>query len=246
MEVFTTTPFPSYAITNPYSLGCHDNGYVTTLRSHITAGLKSKLTLMRGYTDIAAGFSELELPSFSIPDLFIPNKLVNSPPSSRTNSPPMQPLVPLPTSPPPAAPQERKMVHRSSISTIQQGFDALPFASSGEGEETVRKQPLTPPSYSSAVQSSPPPKRVCTPELDSSASTSSSDESDDFSIVSHSRSLTNSRSRRVNPNIVSLRPQLPPSSHLIIPTTATLETCVTLFLSLFVIHRLTDYLILRY
>ncbi|KAF9557235.1 hypothetical protein CPC08DRAFT_743709 [Agrocybe pediades] len=194
--------------------GCHDNGYVTTLRSQITAGLKSKLTLLRGYTENAAGFAELELSSFCIPDLFIQNKLVASPPANRINSTPVQALAPLPPSPSPpppapAAPEERKMPHRSSISTTQQAFDALPFAS-GEIEETARKQPSTPPTYSSAVQSSPPPKRMATPELDSSGSTSSSDESDDFTLVTRVVSHTNSRARRVNPNILLSKHDPPP------------------------------------
>ena len=56
-------------------IGCHDNGYVTTLRSQITAGFKHKLILLPSYTEMAAGISELGLPSFTIPDLFLTKKL---------------------------------------------------------------------------------------------------------------------------------------------------------------------------
>lgn len=56
-------------------IGCHDNGYVTTLRSQITAGFKHKLILLPSYTEMAAGISELALPSFTIPDLFLTKKL---------------------------------------------------------------------------------------------------------------------------------------------------------------------------
>lgn len=56
-------------------LGCHDNGYVTNLRSQITAGFKHKLILLQSYADMAAGISELCLPSMSCPDLFMLQKL---------------------------------------------------------------------------------------------------------------------------------------------------------------------------
>lgn len=66
--------------------GSHDNGYVTTLRSQITAGLKDKLILLPGYTEIASGISELQLPSLVIPDLFLTEKLASSPGHGRTGS----------------------------------------------------------------------------------------------------------------------------------------------------------------
>ncbi|PPQ77359.1 hypothetical protein CVT25_010941 [Psilocybe cyanescens] len=180
--------------------GCHDNGYVTTIRSHITAGFKNKLTLLRSYTDMAAGMNELELPSFTIPDLFISQKLGMPTPPSHINSIPvhMPTTVPTPAVPPPV---ERPKSHRPSLSIIQQGFDALPFASI-EPEDPCRKQPPQPPSYSSAVQTLP--KRAATPELDSSGSTTC-DESEHGSPNIPQISLTNSRSRRINPNIVSVK-----------------------------------------
>jgi len=59
-------------------IGCHDNGYVSTIRSHITSGYKHKLILLRSYTEHAAGFDELELPILAIPGLFITQKLVST------------------------------------------------------------------------------------------------------------------------------------------------------------------------
>lgn len=59
-----------------FRIGCHDNGYVSTIRSHITSGYKHKLILLRSYTEHAAGFDELELPILAIPGLFITQKLV--------------------------------------------------------------------------------------------------------------------------------------------------------------------------
>ena len=53
-------------------VGCHDHGYIVSLHSQITAGFKQKLNLLRGYIDMATGFNELKLPTFSIPDPFVP------------------------------------------------------------------------------------------------------------------------------------------------------------------------------
>ncbi|KAJ7483296.1 hypothetical protein FB451DRAFT_1234011 [Mycena latifolia] len=55
--------------------GCHDNGYLTTLHSSITSGFKEKLVLLKSYTEMAAGIASLGLPSFAIPDLFMPQKI---------------------------------------------------------------------------------------------------------------------------------------------------------------------------
>lgn len=65
----------SSAIYADHAPGCHDNGYATTLRSQITAGFKHKLILLPTYTEIAAGIAELELPSFTIPELFQVQKI---------------------------------------------------------------------------------------------------------------------------------------------------------------------------
>uniref|UniRef100_A0A4Q2D3G1 DUF7923 domain-containing protein n=1 Tax=Candolleomyces aberdarensis TaxID=2316362 RepID=A0A4Q2D3G1_9AGAR len=55
--------------------GCHDNGYVTTLRSHITSGSRDKLVLLQSYDEVASGIEALNLPIISIPYLFINQKL---------------------------------------------------------------------------------------------------------------------------------------------------------------------------
>ena len=149
---------------------------------------------------MAAGITELELPSFSIPDLFIPQKLTpvatagttvqfNTTP---TNSPNLTCLS-----------AGDDMWQKNTTTIVRQGFDALPFASVERLEMAppTNKGHSTPMSYSSVVQTSP--KRPETPELDSSGSTASSDGSDDS--VPIRASLSNARTRRVNPNIVSVR-----------------------------------------
>ncbi|TRM68231.1 hypothetical protein BD626DRAFT_481139 [Schizophyllum amplum] len=59
-----------------YFGGCHDNGYVDTLRSLITAGHKEKLVLLRGYSDMATEIARLGLPDHSVPGLFRGSKIV--------------------------------------------------------------------------------------------------------------------------------------------------------------------------
>jgi len=179
------------------SVGCHDNGYVTSIRSQITAGFKHKLILLQGYSDMATGIKDLDLPSFHIPELFMPEKLVVLP-FTQFKPPHPMPLPP-PTFPVHLSPAlvEQTIVPTGTPSVfIHEGFDVLPFASAEP--EVLAPKPKSPPSYSSAVQVGVP-KRVITPELDSSGSTSSSDGSDD---LNYRASPTNFRSRRVNPNIV--------------------------------------------
>ena len=177
--------------------GCHDNGYVTTIRSQITAGFKHKLILLRGYADMAAGITELELPSFSIPDLFIPQKLTPVATTGTTVQ-----FNPTPTNSPNLSACD-DVWQKNTTTTVRQVFDALPFASVDRLEMAPKtnKGLSAPMSYSSAVQTSP--KRPETPELDSGGSTASSDGSDDS--VPIRASLSNARTRRVNPNIVSVR-----------------------------------------
>lgn len=146
---------------------------------------------------MATGIKELDLPSFSIPELFMPEKLV-VPPFTQLKKPHPTPL------PPPtfsvqlsSALVEETVVPAEPLSVlVHEGFDALPFASAEP--DVLAPKPKSPPSYSSAVQTGVP-KRVITPELDSSGSTSSSDGSDD---LNYRASPTNFKSRRVNPNIV--------------------------------------------
>ncbi|KAJ7068134.1 hypothetical protein C8F01DRAFT_592893 [Mycena amicta] len=55
--------------------GCHDNGYASDLRSHITAGFREKLILLKGYTQIAREIAALDLPELENADLFRAHKI---------------------------------------------------------------------------------------------------------------------------------------------------------------------------
>jgi hypothetical protein len=110
-------------------LGCHDNGYATTLNSYITSGHKEKLILLPGYTDIAGEIEKLGIPSLRISHLFLAEKLSSpliqhsadrngaqfrhSPPrlNSRLDSSLSESLTP-PMSPP-------GLVHPSSAGTVR-------------------------------------------------------------------------------------------------------------------------------
>ncbi|KAF7289066.1 hypothetical protein HMN09_01354800 [Mycena chlorophos] len=74
--------------------GCHDNGYVANLHSQITAGFKEKLILLKSYDEMAAGIATLarELPTLTIANLFMAQKLndaVPAAPGQRKPSPPL-------------------------------------------------------------------------------------------------------------------------------------------------------------
>ena len=181
-----------FILSKLHCAGCHDNGYATTLRSQITAGFKQKLILLRGYADMAAAINELEIPSFNIPELFIPQKLGVIPSPKQSNLT-LSAVAAAIATPPPCA-NDGNIVSKPDVQ--ETGLEALPFATL-EAEVIVLKQHVLPPSYSSAVQA--PPKRVTTPELDYSGSTASeSDESED----NLRQSPTISKSKLVNPNVV--------------------------------------------
>ena len=142
---------------------------------------------------MAAAINELEIPSFNIPDLFIPQKLgvVPSPKQSNLSLAAVAAAI---ATPPPCAVDGNII---SKLDVHETGLEVLPFAAV-EHEVIVPKQHVSPPSYSSAVQA--PPKRATTPELDYSGSTASeSDESED----NLRQSPTISKSKLVNPNVVS-------------------------------------------
>ena len=103
--------------------GCHDNGYLTTLRSLITAGHASKLVLLQGYNEMAAGFRTLDLPCWKIDDLFEPEKLC----PSQSESPVLSAAVP---SVPPGLTKERI---RSNSAT----FTSLPASGGPVGPRTL-------------------------------------------------------------------------------------------------------------
>jgi len=142
---------------------------------------------------MAAGFNELELPAFSIAELFIPQKLMPT-----STNPQTQPMPTVSASP--MLPQTigEEVPQKTFTSIVQQEFDALPFASVDRLEMSPPKERPVPLSYSSAVQA---PKRSATPELDSNGSTVSSDFED--SLPMRRPSLFNARSRRIDPNRVS-------------------------------------------
>ena len=139
---------------------------------------------------MAAAINELEIPSFTIPDLFIPQKLGVVPSPKQSNL--ALAAVPAPIATPPPCADDGNIVSKPDMH--ETGLEVLPFATV-EPEVIV---PKSPPSYSSAVQALP--KRAITPELDYSGSTASeSDESED----NLRQSPTISKSKLVNPNVVS-------------------------------------------
>jgi hypothetical protein len=141
---------------------------------------------------MAVAINELEIPSFNIPELFMPQKLGVFPSPKQSNL--ALAAVPAATATPPPCADEGNIVSKPVVH--ETGLEALPFATV-EPEMIVPKQHVSPPSYSSAVQA--PPKRATTPELDYSGSTASeSDESED----NLRQSPTISKSKLVNPNVV--------------------------------------------
>lgn len=152
---------------------------------------------------MAAGINELELPSFSIPDLFIPQKLTSVPMPAVTQITVQSNPTPMGSPKLGSLTAGEDLCQKNTNTSVQQGFDALPFATVDglEMSPPINIRQPAPMSYSSAVQTSP--KRPETPELDSSGSTASSDGSEDS--VPIRPSLSNARTRRVNPNIVSAR-----------------------------------------
>ncbi|KAG6817200.1 hypothetical protein H0H87_011558 [Tephrocybe sp. NHM501043] len=172
--------------------GCHDNGYVTNLRSQITAGFKQKLILLRSYTEMAAGIVDFELPVLTIPDLFLERKIII----------PAQVVLTAQAAPAKSSPRAGSSEGSTTLPTPQTlpEFDQNSGAPDAAPEPTVESDALPqrrlsfPPSYSSAVQ-----RRVPIPDLDSSGSTTS-EASDDLP----ERPIPTSRgSRHVNPNIES-------------------------------------------
>ncbi|KAG6832931.1 hypothetical protein H0H92_004815 [Tricholoma furcatifolium] len=171
--------------------GCHDNGYVMSLRSQITAGLKQKLILLRSYTEMAAGIVDLELPVLTIPELFVEKKLVI----------PMQPMQHALIGPAmPSKPSHIGSVESSTSlpsSVVLSGLQGSCGASTPEPIPVVAnplRRSSLPSSYSSAVQMTQ--KRIPTPDLDFSDSTPSEASDDSFEPTSTFRG-----SRHVNPNI---------------------------------------------
>ncbi|THG95506.1 hypothetical protein EW026_g6163 [Hermanssonia centrifuga] len=106
--------------------GCHDTGYLTTIRSIITGGYEQKLVLMPGYAEMAAGFYALNLPTLIIPELFEPEKFNTSTSTF--------PLVP------PGLPTDQ--ARPRSITTSSAGSPKLP-----QSYTAVVQTPATPGAY---------------------------------------------------------------------------------------------------
>jgi hypothetical protein len=166
---------------------------VHNLRSVLTSGLRDKLVLMPGYSDVAIDIKALQLPELRVPELFMSTKLVAPPYNAIATAPPpgLAPTTPRlsaavaqPISPPAAPPGLNHM--------------------SGEGQgQTARRPSLQ--SYKSILQmpqavsvvrySSPPEERS-----ESSESSEASDIRHHFPRLSPP---SPPRQRRIDPRLVS-------------------------------------------
>ncbi|KAF5393755.1 hypothetical protein D9757_000158 [Collybiopsis confluens] len=158
--------------------GCHDNGYVTNLRSQITAGYKNKLVLLKGYTEMATGIADMDLPVLTIPNLFIPQKIVNETVAPRFSSYSSATKVPPPIG--------------ASADTSKLQLKEAP----------AKSQTASPPTSYSAVAAYSY-KRELTPDLVESEG-SASGESDYLDELPHDAVVAAmaQSSRYINPNIV--------------------------------------------
>jgi hypothetical protein len=168
--------------------GCHDNGYVTNLRSQITAGLKHKLILLPTYTEVAAGIAELDLPALNIPELFLTQKIsLGLLPSDQGVLPGLGHVSP---------PLRPRSIQATTHAVGLQN-DEKPDTRTGlaDGPDASTYHP--PSSYSSAVNTGQ--KRPSMLDMDS-ASSHGTDDSDEV----HNYYTTKfNGTRRINPNIVS-------------------------------------------
>jgi hypothetical protein len=155
----------------------------------------------------------------TIPQLFIPDKLVAShaplPPGLKPARPRSAsladslPQVPRSITPLPPSSLQSSCTHVEDSPpdvplrlSPEQELDPLPFA-----PETITTvvRPAAPPSYKSALQAAPSVQsRASTPELDAAGSSASSDTSEDSLSDSRASPLL-SRARHVNPNIVEYK-----------------------------------------
>ncbi|KIJ32372.1 hypothetical protein M422DRAFT_213923 [Sphaerobolus stellatus SS14] len=78
-----------------YFGGGHDNGYYPTLAELQSEGLLDKVTLLRGYQDIAHEIGSLRLPTLSIGSLFMSSKIPPKQPTTTVKqpSPPPSPVA---------------------------------------------------------------------------------------------------------------------------------------------------------
>jgi len=151
----------------------------------ITAGFKDKLILLPGYDEVAAGLSDLQLPSLRIPDLFVPVKYSTSiiPSVVQSSSPSKFPLTP----------RQREL---SLDQTTLLSLSETNLTRNGGSNE-----PLT---YSNIARASARKRSSSPPDLDWEATSASSDEIDEVpSQLPRITSRIGQGSRRPNPALVS-------------------------------------------
>ena len=193
LSLLVSLIFPLSGLGNPLHhdgsciIGCHDNGYVTNLRSQITAGFKEKLILLPSYKEMAAGIAELELPVLVIPDLFLTQKLcaVLNNPIVSGGSPTLGSLPPF----------SRGFVQNTPAvisSENDESPDTIVPDSVAQPDISALRHPSTPITYSSVVQSGQ--KRTPIPDTEpNNTGSNNKDEAPDRHVMRH-----------INPDIVSI------------------------------------------
>jgi len=171
--------------------GCHDNGYVTNLRSQITAGFKHKLILLPTYSEVATGIGELDLPALTIPELFLSQKL----------GIPSDPGVPPGLGSPSWRVRPTQITAPAVKSFYGQNNEIQDTRSVLVAEPDVVAQ-QHPSSYSSAVNMSH--KRVDTTSTNSTGSDNNDEELNGYTPHSFNGS------RRINPNLPLTKQNPPP------------------------------------
>lgn len=74
LRVFTRFP----QISRVFFGGAHDNGYTSTLNYLQNEGLHQKLTVLRGYRELAPEVRALNLPQVDIPGVFLTEKITSN------------------------------------------------------------------------------------------------------------------------------------------------------------------------
>ncbi|KAL0949655.1 hypothetical protein HGRIS_014951 [Hohenbuehelia grisea] len=180
--------------------GCHDNGYVTSLRSLITAGYKQKLILLQSYTGMAAGINGLDLPVMTCEDLFMSQKLGSQPYIS-----PPPPPAPAPATVVKILRNDGRASRTASPEPDTESFLSLVAAPAPVPDHTSPPRPSAPPpTYSTALQAARRAS-IPIPELDSCDSSSSSDTSE-----TPCPSSLNFGTRHLNPKLPLSKQKPPP------------------------------------
>jgi hypothetical protein len=97
--------------------GDHDRGYANMLRGAQTIGLGDKIVVLQVHTKIVDDIAKLQLPTLSIPGLFLPEKLdkaVKAPNLQVATPPPVGLSLHLGT--PPSGNHEKIFQHKRHIS----------------------------------------------------------------------------------------------------------------------------------